>query len=70
MAGTGQLYYTETYRPTVHDGKAAYVLSGGVDHSKRQSDDYEKLEKGYATVTVVHADLTDRHASDFWKGLL
>ena len=70
MAKADQIHYTETYRPTVYDGEAAYVLFGGVDASKRQSDDYEKLEKGYATVTVVHADLTDRHASDFWKGLL
>ncbi|MBR4040152.1 MAG: 5'/3'-nucleotidase SurE [Clostridia bacterium] len=67
---TGQIHYTETYSLIEHDGERAYVLSGGVDHTKAQSDDYEKLRAGYATVTIVHADLTDRHASNFWKTLL
>lgn len=69
-AQMGPLIYTETYAPTVYQGEAAYVLSGQVDHSKAQSDDYEKLLKGYATVTVIHYDMTERNATYAWKALL
>lgn len=69
-AQMGPLIYTETYAPTAYQGEAAYVLSGQVDHSKAQSDDYEKLLKGYATVTVIHYDMTERNATNAWKALL
>ena len=69
-AGTGQLHYTEAYCPTVYDGQAAYVLSGQVDESKPQSEDYKRLCEGHATVTVIHADLTDCPATKVWNGLL
>ncbi len=69
-AGVGQLHYTETYCPTVHDGEAAYVLRGEVQAGRPQSDDYEKLEKGYATLTVLQHDMTDVSATNAWNSLL
>lgn len=70
MAGTGQLHYTEAYRPTVHDGQAAYVLSGQVDERRPQSEDYQMLGKGYATVTVLHGDMTDATSTNAWNALV
>ena len=55
-ARMGQLHYSETYRPVEHDGLRAYALSGVVRRDVGQSDDYEKLCQGYATVTVLHYD--------------
>ena len=64
-----QLHYTESYVPEA-PGSMAYVLSGEVDALRRQSDDYTKLTQGYATVTVVHADMTDRAATEAWEALI
>ena len=58
-AEMGQLHYIENYVPTVHDGMNAYVLRGEVEKNRPQSDDYEKLFQGYATVTVLHYDMTN-----------
>jgi len=69
-AGVGQLHYVENYLPTVHDGEAAYVLRGEVQSGRKQSDDYEKLCQGYATVTVLQHDMTDVTATNFWKTLI
>lgn len=69
-AGMGQLHYIEHYSPTVYDGQAAYVLMGEVEKDRKQSDDYEKLLKGYATVTVLHYDMTDVLATNFWNSLV
>jgi 5'-nucleotidase len=66
-AGMGQLHYNENYMPTVQDGVEAYVLRGEVQTGRAQSDDYEKLCKGYATATVLHYDMTDRQASSVWN---
>ena len=69
-AGMGQLHYIENYMPTVHEGEAAYVLRGEVEKDRAQSDDYEKLCQGYATVTVLHYDMTDVSLTNFWNSLL
>ena len=69
-AGMGQLHYVETYMPTVHEGEAAYVLRGEVEKNRTQSDDYEKLCQGYATVTVLHYDMTDGSATNVWNALV
>lgn len=66
----GQLHYVESYRPAVHEGETAYVLSGEVESGRVQSDDYEKLCQGYATVTVLHYDMTDGSATNFWNALV
>lgn len=65
-----QLYYTEAYAPEQEAGVTSYVLSGGIDADRRQSEDYVKLTQGYATVTVVHADMTDCAATNAWEALL
>ena len=64
-----QLHYTESYVPEA-PGSMSYVLSGEVDAQRRQSDDYTKLTKGYATVTVIRADMTDCAATDAWDALI
>jgi len=69
-AQMGQLHYTEHYLPTVHGGEAAYVLRGEVETGRQQSDDYEKLCRGYATVTVLHYDMTDVSATNVWNALV
>ena len=69
-AEMGQLHYVERYSPTAHNGEAAYVLMGEVEKGRRQSDDYEKLCQGYATLTVLHYDMTDTAATNFWNSLV
>ena len=69
-AKMGQLHYIENYILTEHEGEAAYVLSGEVEKGRAQSDDYEKLCQGYATVTVLHYDMTDGLATNFWNTLV
>ncbi len=66
----GQLHYVERYMPTTHEGEAAYVLRGEVKRNTAQSDDYEKLCQGYATVTVLHYDMTDVSLTNFWNSLV
>lgn len=63
MADMGVLHYNETYmlEASGEDGDM-YVLRGTVDESRRQSDDYEKLGQGYATLTVLHANLMETAA--------
>ncbi|MBE5799824.1 MAG: 5'/3'-nucleotidase SurE [Clostridiales bacterium] len=65
-----QLHYTETYSPTVHDGLPAYALSGVIDEGKLQSDDYQKLCQGYATVTILQYDMTDLTSTNVWNALV
>lgn len=57
------LHYDETYALTA-SGEAGdtYVLAGAIDEGRVQSDDYRKLTQGYATLTVLRADLTDAAA--------
>ena len=69
-AKMGQLHYNEVYYPTVHNGLPAYELRGEVRSDIQQSDDYAKLCQGYATVTVLHYDMTDRDATNFWNALV
>lgn len=67
----GQLHYQENYVPVpMEDGTQAYCLRGEVDGQARQSDDYEKLTAGYATVTVLSYDMTDAERTNCWKPLL
>lgn len=66
----GQLHYIENYMPTVHDGEPAYVLRGEVEAARKQSEDYEKLCQGYATVTALHYDMTDVSLTNFWNSLV
>ena len=46
------------------------MLSGEVDNSCRQSEDYTRLTQGYATVTIVRADMTDHAATEAWEALV
>ncbi len=69
MAKLEQLHYTESYVPEA-PGSMTYVLSGEVDQGKRQSDDYARLTQGYATVTIVQADMTDCGATAAWDALI
>ena len=66
----GQLHYIENYMPAEHEGETAYVLRGEVEQNRAQSDDYEKLCQGYATVTVLHYDMTDISSTNFWNSLV
>ena len=60
MAAMEPLHYNETYTLTVsEDGCDTYVLNGVVDADRKQSEDYEKLLCGFATLTVLHADMMD-----------
>ena len=68
-AKLGQLHYTESYVPET-PGSMTYVLSGEVDNSRRQSEDYTRLTQGYATVTIVRADMTDHAATEAWEALV
>ena len=62
-----QMHYSEDYARTQEDsGCVTYALGGTVDAARRQSDDYEKLSRGLATVTVLHCDLTDEAGSIAW----
>ena len=55
-----QLHYDEEYVPGVGEaGEITYTLMGKVRNDIRQSDDYAKLCQGYATLTVLHEDMTD-----------
>jgi len=57
------LHYDETYALTASEnGCSTYVLSGVIDERRTQSDDYVKLGQGFATLTVLHADMTDTAA--------
>ena len=53
-------------RTQEESGCVTYALGGAVDAARRQSDDYEKLSRGLATVTVLHCDLTDEAGSIAW----
>ena len=66
-----ELVYDEVYTPSVlEDGTKAYTLNGVIEENRRQSDDYAKLEDGFATVTVLHYDMTDRRSTNFWNSLI
>lgn len=66
-AQMGPLVYDEIYTPTVKNGEAAYTLCGVIEEDKVQSDDYQKLCQGFATVTVLHYNMTDRMAEDVYN---
>ena len=62
-----QMHYSDDYARTQEEsGCVTYALGGAVDAARRQSDDYEKLSRGLATVTVLHCDLTDEAGSIAW----
>ena len=66
-----ELVYDEVYTPSVlEDGTKVYTLNGVIEEERRQSDDYQKLEKGFATVTVLHYDMTDRCGTNVWNALI
>ena len=69
-AKMGQLHYDEVYRPMELDGVTAYALNGTVRSDIEQSEDYKKLTQGYATVTVLHYNMTDLNATNFWNALV
>jgi len=68
MAAMEPLHYNETYvLKASEDGCDTYVLSGVIDEGRKQSDDYLKLGQGFATLTVLHADMMDaaaQHAAE------
>lgn len=67
----GQLHYDEVYTPSVDDnGVKTYTLMGEVRTDICQSEDYELLLKGYATVTVLHYDMTDEDMTNGWNALI
>ena len=61
MAKMQPLHYNETYykQEDAEDGCETYVLRGVVDETREQSEDYVKLGEGYATLTVLRANLMD-----------
>ena len=66
-----ELIYDEVYTPsTADDGTRIYTLNGVIEEGIRQSDDYAKLEEGFATVTVLHYDMTDRDVTNGWNALI
>ena len=59
-----QLHYDETYAKGVNEaGETTYTLTGCIAKGRRQSRDYELLEQGYATMTVLHYDMTHAEAT-------
>lgn len=70
-AQMGQLIYNENYMPGISEkGENIYTLKGVVRDDVCQSDDYEKLCKGYATATVLHYDMTERDMTNVWNLLV
>lgn len=70
-AEMGQLHYDEVYTPSIlEDGTQVYTLNGEIEAEKRQSDDYEKLCAGFATITVLHYDMTERDGTTVWNLLV
>ena len=66
-----QLHYDETYAKGVNEaGETTYTLTGCIAKDRRQSRDYELLEQGYATMTVLHYDMTHAEATDGLTGLI
>lgn len=69
-AQMGRLHYHDVYLPSAGgEGMTAYTLSGNIDRTMPQSDDYAKLCAGYATVTILHYDMTDHRTTNAWEGL-
>lgn len=59
------LHYEEHYVRGTNDlGETVYSLYGAVAQGRRQSADYELLQQGYATMTVITYDMTHRQATD------
>lgn len=69
-AKTEQLHYRESYAREDGEGEVCYVLRGAVDDTRAQSEDYARICEGYATVTVLHADLEDISSTAAWNGLI
>ena len=64
-----QLHYDETYAKGVNEaGETTYTLTGCIAKDRRQSRDYELLEQGYATMTVLHYDMTHAEATQELTG--
>lgn len=59
------VHYTDMYEGREHERVGKYYwLSGVLDSAQEYGeDDYSYLRRGYATVTVVTADVTDREAT-------
>ena len=67
----GQLFYNENYIPGENEnGETIYTLRGVVRNDMAQSDDYEKLCKGYATATILHYDMTEQDMTTGWNTLV
>ena len=66
----GQLHYTENYIPENRGDALVYVLRGEVNESLPQSEDYALLCGGYATVTAISYDMTDRCTTNGWNTLV
>ncbi|MDO5378388.1 MAG: 5'/3'-nucleotidase SurE [Clostridia bacterium] len=65
-------HYTESYAPCVlEDGRPGYHLvpGDGPDKTPPGDDDWSWLEAGYATLTALTFDMTDREATRALKGL-
>ena len=64
--------YVDTYIEREHERVGKYYwLSGGIDETQEPGDDdFTWLSKGYATVTVVTSDMTDRAATKAFEALL
>lgn len=63
--------YTEAYAPCVlEDGRAGYRLvpGDGPDRTPPGDDDWSWLEAGYATLTALTFDMTDREATRALEG--
>lgn len=68
-AAMGQLVYNEIYTPgAAENGDMYYTLNGVIDQSYAQSEDYARLCDGYATWTMLYADLTKDGACS-WEDL-
>ena len=63
------LIYNDAYEQVVgEDGVVRYELGGAIDEMQEMADDdYSWLRKGYATVTAITFDMTDRAATDALK---
>lgn len=65
--------YTEAYAPcALEDGGTGYRLlpGGGPDETPAGEDDWSYLQKGYATMTALTFDMTDREATRALQGLI
>lgn len=63
-APMGQLHYDEQYAEGINEaGETVYTLRGSINAARTRSRDYELLSQGYATMTVLHFDMTHEKAT-------